>query len=258
MEQLAQGVTDEKLKRNTKSRCWLFVWNNYTQDDVDYIINKFKKDQYLFGKEVGAGGTPHLQGYLYFKNPRYFNTVRDEVKNHHIEACNNPYAVVQYSKKDGIIFTNMKKFKKPEKPPKVIEEFRPWQKALWDELDYKPDDRKIIWYYDKTGKSGKTKMCKHILTEEPHVSALVNGNIGDMTYIIANMKKHPQIVLINCARDQTNISYKGIEAIKDGLIVSTKFKSCFSVFPSPWVIVFANFEPDREKLTEDRWDVREL
>ena len=54
------------------------------------------------------------------------------------------------------------------------------------------------------------------------------------------------------------VSYSAIEEIKDGMIYSGKYEGGFANIEHPHVIILANFEPEREKLSSDRWNVIEL
>jgi hypothetical protein len=76
----------------SKSKNYCFTFNNYT--DADYTdIKKYIQDDpkinySIIGKEVGEKGTPHLQGFIQYKNQRTFKTIKKVFdKKVHIERC---------------------------------------------------------------------------------------------------------------------------------------------------------------------------
>lgn len=55
-----------------KFRGFVFTINNYTDEDIVEVMVIAEQCVYLIaGFEEGEQGTPHIQGYMYFKNPRY-------------------------------------------------------------------------------------------------------------------------------------------------------------------------------------------
>lgn len=60
----------------SKSRTFVFTINNYTEE----LIEKLKQEEckyLIFGKEIApTTGTPHLQGYIVFHNPRSHEAIK--------------------------------------------------------------------------------------------------------------------------------------------------------------------------------------
>lgn len=85
-----------------KSRNFIFTHNNYSEEDVEKYKN-LKCSYIIFGYEIAPiTGTPHLQGYIHFQNPRSFDAVRKEFKGAHITIPNGPpHAQREYCSKDG-------------------------------------------------------------------------------------------------------------------------------------------------------------
>jgi len=80
---------DEKSLVDCKAKGWCFTLNNYTQLDIANINEFFaaKCDYGIFGKEVGASGTPHLQGYVRNKNGLGFNALKKVLPKAHLEIA---------------------------------------------------------------------------------------------------------------------------------------------------------------------------
>lgn len=96
-----------------KYRHWTFTLNNYTDDDVSKLQQLPSGARYLvYGKEVGDAGTPHLQGFISFKQVQRVQRIKDLFDGKaHIEVARNPKCAAQYCKKDG----DFKEFGEPPK-----------------------------------------------------------------------------------------------------------------------------------------------
>ena len=68
----------------SKARDYCFTTNNYTQDHIDKL-QALDCVYVVYGKEKGEAGTPHLQGYVRFKNAKTMSSVIKEMAGSHIE-----------------------------------------------------------------------------------------------------------------------------------------------------------------------------
>lgn len=86
---------------SNKSRDYCYTLNNWTQDEYDRHF-AFEAQYHVIGKEIGSEGTPHLQCYIYFTNPRSWNAVQKMMPRCHIEPTKGtPKEASDYCKKDG-------------------------------------------------------------------------------------------------------------------------------------------------------------
>lgn len=165
------------MSSNIKARDFCYTLNNYTEAETDCLL-AIECVYHIMGKEIGENKTPHIQGYLYFENPRSFNAVKKLIPRAHIERTKGtPKEASDYCKKDGDFIekgelprqgkrtdvevvreqisigngmrgvvkcsTNLQQIKIAEAILKYEEKIRDW----------KPD---VFWYWGTTG-TGKSK-----------------------------------------------------------------------------------------------------
>ncbi len=130
---------------------------------------------------------------------------------------------------------------------------RPWQAEIMERLAVQTE-RKVMWVWEETGGLGKSWLGRYLAV---HKGAYVctGGKLVDIAYAF-NEEEH---VVLDLARDQVDtVPYRFLEGVKNGVLTSTKYKSQTKYFDPAKVVVFANFPPDRSKLSADRWDVRHI
>lgn len=162
MAHLAQMAQDGKSRlgntnssRLAKCRNWVFTLNNYMDSEVINITEL--KCKYVFQKEKGENGTPHLQGLLMFKNAVSFNSVKKMIPRGHIERCNNMISSIKYCTKpetrDGEIYHNCEELTKywhngTPKIQKIKSGSRPPPEYLAQMFEQEQKDDKIMWEKD--------------------------------------------------------------------------------------------------------------
>lgn len=134
-----------------------------------------------------------------------------------------------------------------------IEELRQWQTQLLKRL-MSQGDRKVLWAYDTIGGLGKTWLAKHLISWHS-AFYIMNGKCADISHAF----NCQNIVVFDLCRSlEDHVNYTIIEQFKNGVMWSPKYQSTTKIFDPCKVIIFANFSPNRSKLSEDRWDVVNL
>lgn len=127
-----------------------------------------------------------------------------------------------------------------------------WQQELVDRTDGEVNPRKVYWYVDSKGNNGKSYIADYLRVMKGAIK-FENGKSSDIAYIY----KNERIVIFDLSRTQEQyFNYGIIENFKNGYLFSPKYESCVKNFDVPHVIVFSNFEPDLNKLSEDRWAIK--
>lgn len=249
-----------------RARRWCYTLNNYTPDELAQLHREFDTGIHVVGKEVGESGTPHLQGYVEFKNARGLSALkRINSRIHWEKARGNRDQNVEYCSKEGDAQSTI-----PLPREKRIlarydsVEWRPWQRELLDLVATAPDERTIHWYWEPAGNVGKSFICKYLALR--HDAIIAEGKKADIfnqvkTWLDAHedTQEDPKLVLIDVPRTSLDyVSYAAIEALKNGLMYSGKYEGGRCIIESPHVVVFANEEPRYEKMSQDRWRVTRI
>lgn len=247
-------------RNNIRGRTWCFTLNNYLEEDIDTITQEFDcAKKYRIQEEVGEDGTPHLQGFVEFNDAKSFLKMKKICAKAHWEKARNKKAAYNYCKKKETAIG--RSWQKPKEVISKMKEPREWQKEVLHLLTKEPDDRTINWYWEPKGNTGKTTLAKHLcLTRDDTI--YVSGKSADVKYGINIMKQEDKeigVVIWDVPRSMEDyLNYEAIESVKNGIFFNTKYESGMCIFNSPHVIVLANFEPELDNLSEDRWKVTRI
>lgn len=140
------------------------------------------------------------------------------------------------------------------KPTLVEGPLRSWQQDLEERIEREPDDRSVFFVVDPEGNKGKSWMTRYWFTHRDDVQRLSIGKREDLAFAIDVSKK---LFVFDIPRGQLELlQYSILEQLKDRMIFSSKYESCSKVLPHKChVIVFCNEEPDRTKMTRDRYKI---
>lgn len=103
---ITYATSDQKLlimDNSVRSRGWIFVINNPEPSDYPDWQDKDNVVFSVYQLEEGETGTPHIQGYVYFKSLKHFDALKARLPRAHLErAIARPAQNVVYcTKPDG-------------------------------------------------------------------------------------------------------------------------------------------------------------
>lgn len=288
---------------------WCFTLNNPTQAEKDSLFQHADCFVYkVIGREVGASGTPHLQGFFILETKLRLRQVKAlaGLARAHLEVSRGtPQEASQYCKKDGDYeeygtlpqqqgrrtdFEALKEWiKEQERAPsrtdlanafpslygryrnaclEFVEMFgrrpnlvdgtlRNWQSDLDRRIAEQPDDRKIMFVVDPDGNRGKSWLVRYWFSTRDDVQRLSIGKRDDLAYAIDVTKK---LFVFDIPRGSMELlQYSILEQLKDRMIFSAKYQSTCKVIPHKvHVVVFSNEEPDRNKMSRDRYRIMRI
>lgn len=135
-------------------------------------------------------------------------------------------------------------------------EYRDHQRELAEQLDQQPDDRRIIFVVDPRGGTGKSWFIKKYLsTNADDTQVLSIGKRDDLAHAINERKR---VFLFDLPRSQSEfLQYSVLEQLKDRMVFSPKYMSRTKTLEQlAHVVVFMNEEPDMNKLSTDRYEIK--
>lgn len=244
---------------------WVMTWNNYPDDCIEQLEQRLAPlcKKYIFGKEVGSEGTPHIQGaFCLHKKTRQDTIWKLFGCKFFLDKMRGRWNDQKYCGKDGDFISNVRL---PVALRKVdVNILRPDQRQVANLFTDREDPifgRNVYWFWEPKGGWGKSILCKYMID---HMEAFVceGANNDILCGISKYIEEHgecPPIIIFDIPRvNEGGVSYQAIEKLKNGYFFSSKYESGMVRFNSPHVIVFANQGPDYNKLSRDRWRIRNL
>ena len=178
--------------------------------------------KWIYGYEQSSTGTPHIQGYIRFKNQTRFSQVKKYLPTAHWEkAKGTDDQNFKYCAKEGNYKTNfepkltredMAEEVKTKRYKDVV--WKPWQKSILDIVAGPTSPRKIYWIYEKIGNVGKTFLTTYLCLEKGTV--LVQGKAQDIYMQTNNLiEAGVKPTLCLCDVPRVNLEYVSYQAIEN-------------------------------------------
>lgn len=210
-------------------------------------------------EQVDDESKPHLQGYIALDNPQRVTWLRNKGLEANYKKCG----------KDRSIY--------PIKVHSRVSDEYIWQwgyrappikKVYKDDLseanikfleNIQDDNRSIHWLYDSQGGWGKTRLATYLYDNFDWL--YVNGSAKDCVYAIQKYQEThhgagPPGIYIDIPRSAADfINYSAIECLKNPINFNRKYESATIRYNVPIIIVAANFYPEKEKFSADRWKI---
>lgn len=259
---LPLGNTEPKVDAKNRDNQYVyysFTWNNYDLEILEIVFNVLKHecDWYIIQEELGESGTPHLQGTLKLKRKKRIEQLfkinpniswRITIK----ISCMAVYCS-RKDKRHGKLWTH--NFDIPQTVH--VEEPYGWQLEVMDIITKPPHPRHIYWFWEPTGGIGKTELCRYLAVK--HKAIILNGKTSDILHVVSKYHEKSNIYIINIPRcTKEHINYQAMELVKDGIFMSGKYDGQMIVIDRPHLIVFANQEPERHRMSLDKWIIKEI
>lgn len=262
---------------NIRARRWFNTLNNPTLEEIEFMSKLFvdKKWNYMVGFHIGkVTNTKHIHFYISANNAIKFDYMKKLFPRARLEkAKGSDECIWNYMIKDGkgkknfefkVIKKKLSMKEIQEQEDKYLMEemdklnLYDWEKDILNIIEGDVDPRKIYWYWEPKGNSGKSTFCKYI--DLKYEVCLAEGKSGDIfnqvKVFLEEFGRYPKVIIIDVPRSNLGyVNYTAIEKLKNGLVYSGKYEGKKLRFRKPHVIVFANEEPRFNEMSMDRWQV---
>lgn len=243
---------------------WFFTFNNYKSEDIEILETFFNTfcHKYCFQREIGKEGTSHLQGIISLHKRARWSEFGLPKTIHWEKPRNITECYIYCSKVETRVpgTTPIVKNFTYAMPLSIITSLKPWMTDILDIVRFTACNRKVHWRWESCGGVGKSSFAKY-LCHYYNAIYIDEGKKADIINLIYKLKviNETSIIVIDIPRDnKNNVSYKAVEQIKNGMICNTKYETGMRLFNSPHIFIFSNYPPDKDKLSEDRWDIIEI
>lgn len=254
----------------SRSRAYCFTINNYTDVDTDNIMELANHAEYIVvGREVGAEGTRHYQGYVYFKEAKLFSSVKKKLPRAHIEVTKGTVEDNRrYCTKDNDILieqgnpprqgsrtdiervredlkegANMRCVVDKARSMQSIKMAEVWLKYYEEPRTWKPEVR---WYHGKTG-AGKSKSAREWLGDDIYTAL-------DSIKWWEGYDKHENVLIDDFRKDFCK--FHQLLKLLDRYEYKVETKGGSRQFLAKRIAITAPYPPDR--IYDTREDVQQL
>lgn len=257
------SVSTPKQPPSRKNHFITWFYKEEDLDVIDDILERCKKRCYkgiIQSEKCPTTGRPHMH-FMLWGNKQFRDTElklpKESYKGEQLKDKDNKSNYANKEKSHDGIFRTKWGF------PQEFEDeclHNTWNEWVFDTVREKPDKRTIHWFWSNKGKVGKTSLVKYLIH---HFNAqfATGGKYTDIMNLVyhTDMETCKCVIFLLPKEHKNHISYSALESVKDGLVSNMKsFKNGSKMFPRPHVFVFANYPPETEKLSSDRWNVKHL
>lgn len=274
-------------------RCFSFTWNNPGKEASLFLKklgNSEGISELIYQLEIGEKRrTPHLQGYIYFKNGRHLSAVIKLLRGCHVQIAKNIFALKEYCKKVKSRMEPFFHFKNGKQVSIYKEDFLkldiykflikedqlyPWQAKVEEIFLSIPDNRSVYYFYEVEGNTGKSSLIGYLSHKYPGRIFSTGGRPIDIKsgfskriqkdgkeFIRMVIWDIPRLLLDKRTKQLKDSIFLTAEQFKNGRFYNEKYESGEVQFAVPHILIFSNIKPDHNfssRLSRDRWKIYEI